>query len=37
MLPDISEAFLGRMLTGNPATLVHVGTDVTGFTYRFEQ
>ena len=36
MLPDISEAFLSRMLAGTPAALVHVGADEAGFTYRFE-
>ena len=36
MLPDISEAFLTRMLDGTPAAMVHVGADAAGFTYRFE-
>ena len=35
MLPDISEAFLNRLLSGVPAALVHVGADAAGFTYRF--
>ena len=36
MLPDISEAFLQRMLAGTPATKVHIGADETGFTYAFD-
>ncbi len=36
MLPDISAAFLNRMLAGTPAERVHVGTDATGFTYAFD-
>ena len=36
MLPDISEAFLQRMLAGTPATRVAVGADAAGFTYSFE-
>ena len=36
MLPDISGAFLDRMLEGTPAAKVHVGADGAGFTYGFE-
>jgi type VI secretion system protein VasG len=36
MLPDISGAFLHRLLAGTPATRVHVGADAAGFTYSFE-
>ena len=36
MLPDISGAFLTRLLAGTPATRVHVGADAAGFTYAFE-
>ncbi len=36
MLPDISGAFLKRMLDGNPAKRVHVGADGTNFTYDFD-
>ncbi len=36
MLPDISGAFLTRMLEGHPPTLVRVGVDGTDFTYAFE-
>lgn len=35
MLPDISGAFLQRLLAGTPATHVHVGADDKGFTYAF--
>lgn len=35
MLPDISGAFLTRLLAGTPATRVHVGADAAGFTYAF--
>ncbi len=36
MLPDISGAFLTRMLEGDPPKRVHVGADGTGFTYSFD-
>ena len=36
MLPDISGAFLTRMLEGAPPGRVQVGTDGTGFTYSFD-
>ncbi len=36
MLPDISGAFLKRMLEGDPPKRVHVGTDGSGFTYSFD-
>ena len=36
MLPDISAAFLGRMLEGNPPKRVHVGASEAGFTYEFD-
>jgi type VI secretion system protein VasG len=36
LLPDISGAFLKRMLDGEPVTRVHVGVDEGGFTYAFE-
>ena len=36
MLPDISGAFLNRMLKGNPAKRVHVGAEGGVFTYDFD-
>ena len=36
MLPDISGAFLRRMLDGNPPKRVHVGVDGNAFSYVFE-
>ena len=36
MLPDISGALLGRMLSGEPVMCVHVGVDDAGFTYSFD-
>ena len=36
MLPDISEAFLQRMLAGTPAAKVQVGANEAGFTYAFD-
>ena len=36
MLPDISGALLGRMLSGEPVKCVHVGVDDAGFTYSFD-
>ncbi|HYZ63985.1 MAG TPA: type VI secretion system ATPase TssH [Acetobacteraceae bacterium] len=36
MLPDISGAFLQRLLEGAPPKRVHVGVDGTAFTYGFE-
>ena len=36
MLPDISGAFLNRMLEGVPPTRVHVGVDGSGFSYAFD-
>jgi len=36
MLPDISGAFLTRMLEGAPPKRVHVGADGSGFTYSFD-
>ena len=36
MLPDISAAFLNRMIAGTPATRVHVSADADGFQYNFE-
>ncbi|MBV8915856.1 MAG: AAA family ATPase [Acetobacteraceae bacterium] len=36
MLPDISGAFLNRMLEGAPPTRVHVGVDGSGFSYAFD-
>ena len=36
MLPDISGAFLNRLLAGTPASRVHIGADTSGFTYAFD-
>ena len=36
MLPDISGAFLKRMLDGAPPARVHVGVEGAGFTYSFD-
>jgi type VI secretion system protein VasG len=36
MLPAISEAFLHRMMEGEPVTNVRVGVDGAEFTYAFE-
>jgi type VI secretion system protein VasG len=36
MLPDISGAFLGRLLEGNAPKRVHVGVDGGNFTYDFD-
>jgi type VI secretion system protein VasG len=36
VLPDISAAFLDRLLAGQPATRVHVGADGSGFAYTFD-
>ena len=36
MLPDISGAFLNRMLEGDPPSAVHVGADGSEFTYAFD-
>jgi len=36
MLPDISGAFLTRMLEGQPPSKVQVGTNEGGFTYTFD-
>ena len=36
LLPDISGALLGRMLSGDPVARVHVGTAASQFTYAFD-
>ncbi len=36
MLPDVSRAFLTRMLENKPVGAVHVGVADNGFSYRFE-
>ena len=36
LLPDISGALLGRLLSGEPVTRVQVGVDEAGFTYSFD-
>ena len=36
VLPDISAAFLDRLLAGQPATRVHVGADGSGFAYTLD-
>jgi type VI secretion system protein VasG len=36
MLPDISGAFLQRLLAGTPPTRVHVGAGAEGFSYAFD-
>jgi type VI secretion system protein VasG len=36
MLPDVSRAFLTRMLENKPVGAVHVGVAGDGFSYRFE-
>jgi type VI secretion system protein VasG len=36
MLPDISGAFLQKLLAGETVARVHVGVDAAGFTYAFD-
>jgi type VI secretion system protein VasG len=37
LLPDISSALLGRLLSGEAVDRVHVGTDGVEFTYSFDE
>ncbi|MDH5326827.1 MAG: type VI secretion system ATPase TssH [Gammaproteobacteria bacterium] len=36
MLPEISKAFLGRMMDGKTVERVHVGVDASEFSYQFD-